>query len=159
MTTRCPTETEGGPRPTLLRTHSLRGIVGWASAHLRGRLRIVGDSEGDVIGSERSDPRAAYPRDSSTRSLHSLGRNDKERDGPGRSDRETRAANPRVSSRVSEANRGICGIAVDSDIRNPKSEILISVSQSLAKRHTMHYIVLHEHLPHNPPRRPAFSIP
>jgi hypothetical protein len=51
MTTRCPTETEGGPRPTLLRTHNLRGIVGWASARLRGRSRIFGDTKGDVIGS------------------------------------------------------------------------------------------------------------
>ncbi len=29
-------DNEGGPRPTLLRTHNLRGIVGWASAHRRG---------------------------------------------------------------------------------------------------------------------------
>ena len=31
--------TEGGPRPTLLRTHNLSGLVGWASAHLQGPSR------------------------------------------------------------------------------------------------------------------------
>jgi cobalt-zinc-cadmium efflux system membrane fusion protein len=35
-------KTEGGPRPTLLRTQSSRGIVGWASAHLRLRGLAVG---------------------------------------------------------------------------------------------------------------------
>ena len=35
-------KTEGGPRPTLLRTHNLHRIVGWASAHLRLRGLAVG---------------------------------------------------------------------------------------------------------------------
>ena len=38
-------ETEGGPRPTLRRTHNLRGLVGWALAHLQSRSRIFGVSE------------------------------------------------------------------------------------------------------------------
>jgi len=32
-------DTEGGPRPTLLRAHNLCGLVGWASAHLQGPSR------------------------------------------------------------------------------------------------------------------------
>ena len=38
-------ETEGGPRPTLRRTQNLRGLVGWALAHLQSRSRIFGVSE------------------------------------------------------------------------------------------------------------------
>ena len=38
-------ETEGGPRPTLRRTHNLRWMVGWALAHLQSRSHIFGVSE------------------------------------------------------------------------------------------------------------------
>jgi hypothetical protein len=44
-------ESEGGPRPTLRRTHNSRGLVGWALAHLQSSSRILGDSESDVTGS------------------------------------------------------------------------------------------------------------
>ena len=47
-------ETEGGPRPTLRRIQNLRGLVGWASAHLQGPSPVFGDSECDVIGRSES---------------------------------------------------------------------------------------------------------
>ena len=62
-------ESEGGPRPTLLRTHNLLGLVGWASAHLQGPSRIFGDVESDVIGSRKGrahSVRARFRSESTT---------------------------------------------------------------------------------------------
>ena len=67
-------ETEGGPRPTLLRTHNLRGLVGWASAHLQGPSRIFGDSKSDVIGSEAVSFLSFRPSEHRERAEESVGR-------------------------------------------------------------------------------------